>query len=186
MRRIVLFLALSLILGAVSIDGAKAQRVAVKTNLVGLSTLSANAALDMAVSRRWSLEFGASYNSWGGSDKLQELDEKVDWMQKRHVTFDANAKYWFARPFNGHALLAGIKLGTYNYDLFGMRFYGDAATVGGGYSYTYVISPRLNIEGAISAGFGLASEITENGVAPTPKFMPMIHKVGLSIVYVIK
>ncbi len=187
MKRLLLLIAFMAILSAASLEQVQAQRISAKTNLVGLATLSPNLAIDLAVTRRVSVEFGASYNSWGGIDALHESGETASIFQKRHVSFDSNLKYWFARPFNGHAAMAGIKVGTYNYDIFGLRhLYGESASVGVGYGYTHVCTPRSNIEFAVMAGMALMSETKSNSVPPVITVRPMIHRVGISYVYVIK
>ena len=72
--------------------GAKAQTVAVKSNILYDATATVNLGAEVAFNRHWSLDISGNYNGWDvASDK--------SW---KHWMVQPEARYWLHEKFNGH------------------------------------------------------------------------------------
>ena len=78
---------------AFSAVGARAQKAAIKTNLlfhdIGAYTL--NAGVEVGLAPRWTLDLSANYNGWTSHDRR--------W---KHWLVQPEARYWFCDRFAGH------------------------------------------------------------------------------------
>jgi hypothetical protein len=151
MKKVILFVAIGLCAYAGNVS---AQRNAVKTNVVSLATTSINAAYELGLSDRTTLEIGASWNPWtfAGNKKF------------RHLMLQPEYRRWncerFTRGFWGVHLLGGIynvghvKLpfgvypGTKNH-----RYQGWFAGAGVSYGYDWYLTPHLNLEATVGVGY---------------------------------
>ena len=131
--------------------GAKAQTVAVKSNILYDATATVNLGAEIAFNRHWSLDISGNYNGWDvASDK--------SW---KHWMVQPEARYWLHEKFNGHYF--GVHGVYMDYDMSHVNFMSvmkkdfayDGNAYGGGISYGYqlYLSPHWNIEFSAGVGF---------------------------------
>ena len=90
--------------------GAKAQTVAVKSNILYDATATVNLGAEVAFNRHWSLDISGNYNGWDvASDK--------SW---QHWMVQPEARYWLHEKFNGHYF--GVHGVYMDYDMSHMNF----------------------------------------------------------------
>lgn len=173
---------------AASLD-LQAQIVAVKTNLLYDAAATPNAAVEVALNKRMSIDLSGGYNGWTFSG-----DKSL-----KHWAIQPEFRYWLFESFNGHYL--GVHAAYMNYDFAGIRLpFGmgkthayDGDAYGGGISYGYhlYLTPRWNIE--FTAGVGYLyfkydkysfPDRAREGLFRNNYFGPT--KLGISIVYIIK
>ena len=161
---------------------------AAKTNALYWATTTPNLGIEIALSRKWTLDISGNYNSWdfSGHKKL------------KHRLIQPELRYWLCQRFNGHFFglhahyadfnVGGIKmLGWRN------RYYqGDLYGGGISYGYHWILGNRWSIEATIGIGYVFidydkykcdecATKIksdNKNYWGPT--------KAGLSLIYIIK
>lgn len=193
MRIIHLFIAILAIAGC---TGAKGQSVAVKTNLLSDGFLNPNAAVEIAVAPKWTVDLSGQMNLWRLSDDRQ-------W---RHWAIQPEARYWLCDPFSGHFVGAHLLGGQYNIGAVDMnlnllgtdfrklkdtRFQGWFGGLGVAYGYDWVLSRNWNIEAEIGLGWtytrydqfrctGCGKKVKEN--APHNYLGPT--KIAINIEYV--
>lgn len=119
------------------------QSVALKTNGLYWLTTTPNAGVEVALSRKITLDVSAAYNPWTFKD-----DKKM-----RFWLVQPELKYWLCEKFEGHFV------GTH---LHAAQFFGgwnekryDGYLAGGGFTYGYdwILSPHWNLEAAIGIGY---------------------------------
>lgn len=153
MKRMSLFLFLLLSL-AIALDG-QAQRVGMKTNFLHWAVAGTpNLGLEVAPHARWSIDLSGGYNRWGDSQSQQKL-----W----HWAVVPEARYWLCEAFNGHFFGVHAVVGGYNAggnDLYGLlprlkdhRYQGYGYGGGLTYGYAWTLTPRLNLEMSLGAGY---------------------------------
>ena len=76
------------ILGLLSVE-SKAQKVAVKSNLLYDATTTMNLGLEVALARKWTLDIPVNYNPW-----------KFDDARLKHWGIQPELRYWFCESFN--------------------------------------------------------------------------------------
>ena len=128
---------------ALAVRTLNAQDVAVKTNALYWALTTPNAAVEVALSQKVTLNLLAAYNPWTFAD-----DKKMHfWLAQPEV------RYWLCEKFEGHYL--GLHL-------HGAQFFGgfkdkryDGYLAGGGisYGYNWILSPHWNLEAAIGIGY---------------------------------
>lgn len=135
-----------------------AQTLALKTNVVYDATTTLNGGVEVAFSKRWTLELSANYNPFSFS-------EGKKW---KHWAVQPEVRYWLCQKMNGHFF--GIHALGMEYNLGGMdlnlRFLGtdfrglkghryEGWGVGGGltYGYAWMLSKHWNVEAAIGLGY---------------------------------
>mgnify|MGYP002551981286 FL=1 len=139
--------------------GARAQKAAVKTNLLyDAAAFTVNAGVEIGLAPRWTLDASANYNGW-------TLSHDRKW---KHWLVQPEARYWFcerfARHFVGvHALggqynIGGLKngikfLGTDFSKLSDRRYQGWFAGAGVAYGYAWILGKHWNLEGEIGVGY---------------------------------
>lgn len=137
--------------------GAKAQDVAIKTNLINDIALSPNIGVEIGLAPKWTLDMTAEMNLW-----------KVDSRSWKHAYFQPEARYWFCQRFAGHFIGFHALGGIYNFGklnlpftLFGSnlkelkdkRYQGWAAGAGIVYGYAWPVHKHWNIEAALGIGW---------------------------------
>ncbi len=136
----------------------KAQKVALKTNLLYDASATINLGLEFGISPKWTLDLSGNYNAWKFSD-----DKK--W---KHWFIQPEARYWFCEKFSGHFLGFHLHGGQYNVENFDPgfklfnsdlrkisenRFQGWFLGAGVGYGYTWVLGKHWNFEAEIGLGY---------------------------------
>ena len=76
------------ILGLLPVE-SKAQTLAVKSNLLYDVTTTMNLGLEVALSRKWTLDIPVNYNPW-----------KFDDTRLKHWGIQPELRYWFCESFN--------------------------------------------------------------------------------------
>lgn len=86
------------------ICGAKAQEVALKTNLLSDAFLNPNLAAEVALAPRWTIDVSGQFNTWN-------LSHDRKW---KHWVVQPEIRYWFCDRFAGHFVGAHLLGGQYN------------------------------------------------------------------------
>ncbi len=126
----------------------KAQRIAVKTNMlydvVGVASLGA----ELKTSKHSSLSFMGTYNplQYGGA-------------KYKNFSIQPEYRHWFHRAFTGPFVSANIVWGGFNIDklhiggLYGKHRQGHFAGVGVGAGYHLILNHRLSLDFSLSGDF---------------------------------
>ena len=128
---------------ALAVRTLNAQDVAVKTNALYWALTTPNAAVEVALSQKVTLNLLAAYNPWTFAD-----DKKMHfWLAQPEV------RYWLCEKFEGHFVGAHLH-GAQYFGGFGDKRY-DGYMAGGGitYGYDWILSPHWNLEAAIGVGY---------------------------------
>lgn len=146
-----IFLIALLLTGIVT---TKAQKVALKTNLLYDATSTINVGAEVSIAPQWTLDLSGSLNPWKFKD-----DKKFRiWMAQ------PEARYWFCQKFNGsfigvHAMGGQFNAGNVKLP-FGIapklkdyRFEGWYAGGGVVYGYQWILGPHWNFEAAVGFGY---------------------------------
>lgn len=168
-------------------------RWAVKTNVAGWATASLNAAAEVRVAPKLSLNVGLSYNPF-------TYKENKKW---KHILVQPELRYWLCAPFGGHYIGGHLIYSHYNaggaHLPFGLwsglkenRYQGDLYAVGFTYGYSWILSPHWSIEAAAGIGYGFTRYKhyecrtcgNYKGTENRHLFMPT--KLALSFIYIIK
>lgn len=146
---------LLLVLSAVF--GAKAQEVAIKTNLLYDAALNVNAGIEFGLAPKWTLDLSGDYNGW-----------TVKGHKWKHWFVQPEARYWFCDKFAKsflafHAIGGQYNVGNIDADFkflgtdFGKlkdnRYQGWGVGAGIGYGYDWIINKHWNIEAEIAIGY---------------------------------
>lgn len=133
---------------------ASGQQLALKTDLIGWSTVSPNLGMEWALGRKHTMDLHASVNPF-------EFDNDKHW---KHWFVMPEYRYWFCERFHGHFLGIHAVGGEYNIGKTHLPFGIYSATqearfegwgVGGGLSYGYqwLLSRHWSVEGVIGVGY---------------------------------
>lgn len=152
-RRLLLGVSLSLF----AISGVFAQRAALKTNALYWGAYgSPNAALEVKLAPKWTLDLYAGGNLWKLGDNKTA----------KHLLAQPELRFWTCEAFNGffiglHAHGAKFNVGGLDIPVERLKalkdnryegyLYGGGMSVGG----SWILSPRLNLETSIGGGYAL-------------------------------
>ena len=119
------------------------QDVAIKTNTLYWLATTPNIAAETALSDKVTLEVAGAYNPWtfANNKKLRF------WMVQPEV------KYWLCQKFEGHFFGIHAHGAQFYSTLAHKRRDGYLAGAGISYGYDWILSPRLNLEAEIGAGY---------------------------------
>lgn len=140
---------------------AKAQKAAVKTNLLYDAFMNVNLGVEFALAPKWTLDLSGDFNGW-------TLSHGRRW---KHWLVQPEARYWLCDRFAGHFFglhahggqfnVGGLKnsisfLGTDFSQLSDKRFQGWF--VGGGvtYGYAWILGRHFNLEAGLGVGYSYA------------------------------
>lgn len=137
----------------VAATGARAQKVAIKNNVLADITTSANLAVEFSVAKHFSIEIYGSWNQW---------DVFGENTRMRHVLIQPEFRYWFCESFNGWFIGAhivampafnfgGMALPGFSY-IKNFRYEGYLYGAGLAGGYQWIVGKRWNIEAAIGVG----------------------------------
>ncbi|MCI9606635.1 MAG: DUF3575 domain-containing protein [Muribaculaceae bacterium] len=174
---------------------AKAQDVAVKTNLLYDATLTVNLGAEVRLAPKWSFDLSGNLNAWD-----------INSHKWKHWMVQPEARYWFCEGLQGHFVGAHLLGGEYNvgnvdlnFKMLGTdfrnlkdhRYQGWYTGAGIAYGYSWILGKHWNFEAEIGVGWiytrydvypcakcgtKLASGKSHNYVGPT--------KAALNLVYV--
>ena len=151
-------LLIALLFGVFVTMNARAQEVAIKTNLLYDATATVNLGVEIGIAPKWSLDLSGNLNAWN-------IDEDTKW---RHWLAQPEVRYWFCDRFTRHFLgfhaLAGqynigvLKnnfkfLGTDFSQLSNNRFQGWGAGAGIAYGYAMILGKHWNLEFELGVGY---------------------------------
>ena len=184
------FILLFFILGCLAIE-SKAQKIALKSNLLYDATTTMNLGVEFGLARKWTLDIPVNYNPWK-PDNGRRL---------RHWGIQPEVRYWFCESFNRtfvglHAHYADFNVGKlpgiFSENMQKNRYQGHL--YGGGLSagHSWILKKRWSIEASIGLGYArieyekypcaeCGSKLKDTGrnyFGPT--------KAALSIIYLIK
>ena len=140
------------------VNEAKAQKVAIKTNLVYDATATINSGLEFGLAPKWSLDVSGNFNAW-------TILNSARW---KHWAVQPEARYWFCDRFSGHFLAVHLHGGLYNVGsiknklnflgtdfskLTNQRFQGWFAGAGVAYGYSWILGKHWNLEAEIGFGY---------------------------------
>ncbi|MBO7301080.1 MAG: DUF3575 domain-containing protein [Bacteroidaceae bacterium] len=150
---------LLLVFGMLFVTEAKAQKVAIKTNLVYDATATINAGLEFGLAQKWTLDISGNFNAWNISDS------GARW---KHWAVQPELRYWFCDRFSGHFIAMHLHGGLYNIGgiknnisfigtdfsrLSDQRFQGWFAGGGIAYGYSWILGKHWNLEAEIGFGY---------------------------------
>ena len=124
------------------------QGWSVSSNVISLADYGTfNAEASYGVSKHWSLIAGVKYNPF------QYGDEDVSVMRKRQRAFNLGARYWPWHIYSGWWLSSGARFQEYNFSKKRNLDTSEGDRLGASVSagYSYMLSPRMNIE--VGIGF---------------------------------
>ena len=139
-------------------NNAKAQDVAIKTNLLYDATATVNLGVEVGLAPKWTLDLSGNLNAWNH-------DENTKW---RHWMAQPEARYWFCDRFSRHFIgfhalggqynFGGIKnnisfLGTNFKELTDKRYQGWALGAGVAYGYAFILGKHWNLELELGVGY---------------------------------
>lgn len=146
------FIAVMAALFMLSLFRADAQRFSISTNLLDYACLGTfNSEFSYSVSRYWSITCGAEYNPFTYR-KGQENQ-----LQLRQRSLSIGARIWPWHTWSGWWMAGKIRYQEYNYGgiISRQTEEGDRAGVGLYAGYTYMVSPRFNLEFGLGGWTGL-------------------------------
>lgn len=154
MYKIILKFFLVILALATSLSFSYAQKVAIKNNLLYDATVTPNLALEIAMSRKMTLEMAAGLNFFDFSN-----NKKI-----KHFLVQPELRWWTCDVFNGHFFglhghgaqfnVGGWDIPVGRLDTFRNNRY-QGYLYGGGLSYGYqwLLRPRWNLEASIGGGY---------------------------------
>ena len=176
---------------------AKAQKAAIKTNLLYDATATINLGLEFGLGEKWTMDLSGNFNPF-------RFHEGRRW---KHFMVQPELRYWTCDRFAGHFFAIHAMGGMYdvgnidflkfkilNADFENMknkRYEGWMAGVGVGWGYDWILSKHLNLEFEAAVGYMYANH---DKYLPYNSHVPYIKnadrhfvaptKLALSLVYV--
>lgn len=198
------YLTITVILLLAFTGEASAQKAALKTNALYLATGTPNIGLEFSMGDRWTFEVAGGYNPW--------TINKEKNIKAKHYLVTPEVRYWFCESFNGHFLglnanytqfnVGGVHVLNSFYESEGdgpfidatlnSRVEGWAASAGLTYGYSWIISPRWNMEFNIGIGYWYADydryQNRKCGLFQdsTTKHAVGLTDLGLSFIYMLR
>ena len=190
MKKVIILIVL--MLGCVAFE-SKAQKIALKSNLLYDATTTMNLGLEFGLARKWTLDVPVNYNPWK-PDNGRRL---------RHWGVQPEVRYWFCESFRRtfigvHGHYADFNVGGFpdwsfiSENMQNTRYQGHL--YGGGISirHSRILRKRCSIEAPVGAGYPLIvyekypcatcgtklKDSSKNYFGPT--------KASVSLIYVIK
>lgn len=148
---------LILLLCLAAFTPAKAQDVALKTNLLYDAVLTPNIGVEVGLAPKWTIDVTGQLNAWNVN--------KHYW---KHWMVQPEARYWFCQRFAGHFVGAHALGGQFNVgnldipvDFLGTdfhrlkdyRYQGWMVGAGVAYGYSWILDRHWNIEAEIGIGW---------------------------------
>lgn len=135
-----------------------AQSLALKSNILSDALLNPNAAIEVALAPKWTLDMSGQVNAWN-------LSHDRKW---KHWVVQPEIRYWFCDRFAGHFVGAHLLGGQYNiggidlpFSFLGTdfsklkdsRFQGWFGGLGVAYGYDWALSRHWNLEAELGLGW---------------------------------
>ena len=165
---------------------AKAQRIAITTNLLEAAFLTPNIGIDVIVADRQSLTFDTSIAPFKASEYLHN----------KCMTLRAGYKYWLEQALFGHYI--GVDAVATSSDLRVGSFTSRDQYIGLGigYGYSFIIGKRFNIVPSVGVGVAYGKNyegydmMDESGVGvealATPAIKPILTRFAVTFQYILR
>lgn len=145
---------LALLLLAFIIPNCKAQKIAVKSNLLYDATATINLGMEVALSPKWTLDIPVNYNTWSMSEGAR----------LRHFGIQPEARYWFCEAFRRtfvgvHAHYAKFNAGRlHNWSFMSdnmqtNRYQGNLFGAGLSIGHSWILSRDWSLEASLGLGY---------------------------------
>lgn len=186
------FILILLMLACLSFEG-KAQKVAIKSNLLYDATATINLGLEFGLAHRWTLDIPVNYHPW----------KPGDGKRLRHWGIQPELRYWFCERFNRtfiglHAHYADFNVGGWpdwafisenmQNSRYQGRLYGGGVSIG----HSWILGKSWSLEASLGLGYAhivyekypcttcgtKQKDSSKNYLGPT--------KASLSLIYIIK
>ena len=146
---------LLLVLGTFA--GARAQNVAVKTNLLYDALLTPSLGVEFGLAPRWSFDLSGQFNGW-----------TINQHKWKHWLVQPEFRYWFCEHFTGHFIGGHLLGGQYNMGnikngisflgsdlskLTDNRYQGWDVGLGFVYGYSFILGRHWNLELELGVGY---------------------------------
>ena len=151
MKKVIILIVL--MLGCVAFE-SKAQKIALKSNLLYDATTTMNLGLEFGLARKWTLDVPVNYNPWK-PDNGRRL---------RHWGVQPEVRYWFCESFRRtfigvHGHYADFNVGGFpdwsfiSENMQNTRYQGHL--YGGGISigHSWILRKRWSIEASVGVGY---------------------------------
>lgn len=137
---------------------AKAQDVAVKTNILYDAFMNVNAGIEVGIAPHWSFDISGDFNGW-------TLSHGRRW---KHWLVQPEARYWICEPLGGHFFGLHALTGQYNvghidtnFEFLGTdfrklkdhRYQGWFGGLGIAYGYSWLLGKHWNLEAVVGVGW---------------------------------
>jgi len=157
MMKRTIFLLMIVMAGALRPE-AKAQDVAIKTNLLSDAFMNVNLGIEVGLAPRWSIDVSGDFNGWTLSDNRK-------W---KHWFVQPEARYWLCEALGGHFFGVHAMAGQYNIGHLDMdfkflgtdfgklkdsRYQGWFGGLGVAYGYAWLLGKHWSLEGEIGVGW---------------------------------
>lgn len=151
------FFIITSVCSLMAIYQVKAQKVAVKTNLLYDVTSTINLGVEIGLAPKLTLDLSGNLNPWIFN---KNTNSKI-----QHTMVQPELRYWLCERFKGHFFGAHMHWAKYNVggvDLpFGLtedtwakyRYRGDLYGAGVGYGYQWVFKKRWAVEAELGIGY---------------------------------
>ena len=176
-------------------SSAKAQKVAVKTDLINDVCLSPNLGMEVGLAPRWTIDIMGQLSAW-------TLSHGRRW---KHWLLQPEVRYWFCDRFIGHFLGTHVHGGQYNIggfngrlhflgsdmrELANARYQGWFVGAGVAYGYAWILGRHWNLEAEIGLGYAythydkypcascgkkLANNKSHHSVGPTKAAINLVY-----------
>lgn len=189
------FFLLAAFVCAYNINDARAQQLAVKSNLLYDATATINLGGELVVGKKQSIDLSGNLNLWqfSGNKKMKHWMLQPEW------------RYWFCQPFMRSFIGVEVHTGQFNFGKmlpFGIsvartalskyRYEGWAVGAGITYGYQWILGRRWNLEASIGLGYTYLDYNQANcdhcgqelGDGQNHYFGPT--KAAISLIYIIK
>lgn len=170
-----LLIALCFLFGATG--KARAQEVAIKTNLLHDVSLTPNLGIEVGMAPHWTFDLSADVNAW----PLKYDGEKRYW---KRWTVIPEFRYWFCQKFQGNFIGLHLIGGKYDVGNIGFlpnflnnrfkqlkdeRWKGWGVGAGFSYGHSWVLSTHWNLEAEIGIGWIYSRYDRYNASKPSQK-----------------
>lgn len=140
------------------IQVARAQNIAIKSNVLADVLMSPNLGLEIGLDTKWTLGLTGQFNSWTISNDRR-------W---KHWALQSEVRYWFCDRFSGHFIGAHVHGGQYNIGGFNgkvnflgtdtrklknTRYQGWFVGAGVAYGYAWILNRYWNLEAELGFGY---------------------------------
>lgn len=163
--------------------GAKAQRLALKTNALDYVVLSPNLTFEARLNRYFSAQVGISSCPTG---------HQFGGVRLKNFRVEPELRYWFNRPMAKHFVALSATASDYSLMWNHVNYVGDAVSVGVSYGFSLVLSKQWNMEAEVGAGLAtVRCKKYGEGVEAPPlcnykKVVPVPVRLCLNFCYIFK